>query len=68
METKQHIHKDCLIIEYPDGTFLATALDVNGDPIEKTCKSLKAAKRWIDRAEQINIEAFNNLDKKKHTN
>lgn len=61
METKQHIHKNNLIIEYPDSTFLATALDKDGDPIENTCKSLKAAKRWIDRAEQINIEAFNNL-------
>ena len=42
---KRHVYRDCLIVEYPDGTFLATALDDDGDPIGKTVKSLKEAER-----------------------
>ncbi len=58
---KEHIYKDCIIVEFSDSSFLATAMDIEGDPIEKTCKSLAAAKRWIDSVEQICIDAFNNI-------
>ncbi len=51
---KEHIYKDCIIVEFSDSSFLATAIDIEGDPIEKTCDSLKAAQRWIDKVEEIN--------------
>ena len=54
---KEHIYRDNLIIEYPDGTFIATAVDDEGDPIEKSCKSLDKAKAWIDKTIDINSEA-----------
>ena len=52
--TREHIYKDDIIVEFPDGQFLATTLDIEGDPIEKTCNSLKAAQRWIDEVEKTN--------------
>lgn len=58
MKTKEHIYKDNIIIEFPDGRFLATTVDIEGDPIDKTCNSLKAAQRWIDKVERINIDTF----------
>lgn len=54
--TREHIYKDDIIVEFPDGQFLATTLDIEGDPIEKTCNSLKAAQRWIDEVEKTNQE------------
>lgn len=54
--TREHIYKDDIIVEFPDGRFLATTLDIEGDPIEKTCNSLKAAQRWIDEVEKTNQE------------
>ncbi len=56
MKTKEHIYKDNIIVEFPDGQFLATTLDIEGDPIEKTCDSLKAAQRWINKVEKTNQE------------
>ena len=50
---KEHVYKDCIILEYADGNFLATAVDEYGDPISKTVESLDAAKRWIDHVETI---------------
>lgn len=58
---KEHYHKDCLIIEYSDGSFLATAMDDAGDPIEKTVNSLQEAMAWIDKVETININAIREL-------
>ena len=58
---KEHIYKDNIIVEFSDSSFLATAIDIEGDPIEKTCKSLAASKRWIDSVEQIHINALNNI-------
>ena len=58
---KEHIYKDNIIVEFSDNSFLATAIDIEGDPIEKTCKSLAAAKRWIDSVEQIHVDALNNI-------
>ena len=55
---KRHVYRDCLIVEYPDGTFLATALDDDGDPIGKSVKSLKEAERWIDRCIEINHDTI----------
>lgn len=49
--TREHVYKDDIIVEFPDGRFLATTLNIEGDPIEKTCDSLKAAQRWIDKVE-----------------
>ncbi len=46
---KEHYYKDCLIIEYSDGSFLATVMDDEGDLIEKTVKSLQKAMAWIDK-------------------
>lgn len=46
---KEHYYKDCLIIEYSDGSFLATAMDDDGDVIEKTVNSLQKAMAWIDK-------------------
>lgn len=54
--TREHVYKDDIIVEFPDGQFLATTLDIEGDPIEKTCNSLKAAQRWIDEVEKTNQE------------
>lgn len=54
--TREHVYKDNIIVEFPDGRFLATALDIEGDPIEKTCNSLRAAQRWIDKVEKTNQE------------
>ena len=58
---KEHIYKDNIIVEFSDNSFLATTVDIEGDPIEKTCKSLAAAKRWIDSVEQIHVDALNNI-------
>lgn len=58
---KEHYYKDCLIIEYPDGSFLATAMDDEGDPIEKTVNSLKEAMAWIDKVEEINFNTIREL-------
>ncbi len=52
---KRHVYRDCLIVEYPDGTFTATALDADGDPIGKSVRSLEEAERWIDRVIDINL-------------
>ena len=61
---KEHIYKDNIIVEFSDNSFLATAIDIEGDSIEKTCKSLSAAKRWIDSVEQTNIDALNNIQER----
>ena len=53
---KEHIYKDNIIVEFSDNSFLATTVDIEGDPIEKTCDSLDAAQRWIDKVEKINQE------------
>ncbi len=57
LRAKEHLYKDCIIVEFPDGQLMATALDVDGDPIEKTCNSLEAAQKWIDNVEEINNES-----------
>ena len=58
---KEHYYKDCLIIEYSDGSFLATAMDDEGDPIEKTVNSLQKAMAWIDKVEVINFNKIREL-------
>lgn len=45
--TKEHIYKGNKILEYEDGSFLATKI-VEGEVDSKTVKSLKQAKAFID--------------------
>lgn len=49
MIIKEYIYKDNLIIEYEDGTFLATKETFDLDIIAKECKSLDDAKKFIDK-------------------
>ena len=58
---KKHIYKDNLIFEYEEGSFLATAVDIDGDPIEKSCKSLGDAKQWIDNVQEKNASIYEDL-------
>lgn len=46
--TKEHIYKGNKILEYEDGSFLATKY-ANGEVDSKTVKSLKQAKAFIDK-------------------
>lgn len=49
MQTKEHVYNENLIIEYPDGTFLATYLaNPDNDIQTKTTHSLEEAKAFID--------------------
>lgn len=48
MEVKEHIYKGNKILEYPDGTFLATWLNEDEEPMSLTCSSLEVAKKVID--------------------
>lgn len=61
---KEHIYKDCIIVEFSDASFLATTLDIDGDIIKKNCKNLDAAKRWIDKVEQTIIEETNRMNER----
>ena len=44
----EHIYKDNLIIQYGKTSFLATALDADGEPITSLKRTLTDAKKWID--------------------
>ena len=46
--TKEHIYKGNKILEYEDGSFLATKY-ANGEVDSKTVRSLKQAKAFIDK-------------------
>jgi len=35
MKPKRHIYKDCIIFEYPDNSFLATAIDAAREYLAK---------------------------------
>ena len=48
MGVKEHIHKGNKILEYPDGTFLATWLDKDEEPMSLTCSSLEVAQIVIN--------------------
>lgn len=48
MEVKEHIYRGNKILEYPDGTFLATWLDEDEGPVSLTCSSLEVAQKVID--------------------
>lgn len=48
MEVKEHIYKGNKILEYPDGTFLATWLNEDEEPMSVTRSSLEVAKKVID--------------------
>lgn len=45
---KEHIYKGNKIIEYPDGTFLATWLNEDDEVMSLTCASFGVAKKIID--------------------
>ena len=45
---KEHIYKGNKIIEYSDGTCLATWLNEDDEVMSVTCSSLKVAKKVID--------------------
>ena len=44
----EHEYKGNLIIEYPDGDFMATAIGIGGDITNQHCKSLEDAQQWLD--------------------
>ena len=49
-EIVEHVYKDNLIIEYPDGQFMGTRFaDDSGDVVNKFFDSLTDAKAWIDK-------------------
>lgn len=61
IKQKRHIYRDCYVFEYADGSFVATALDIDGDPMEKKCKSLDRAKKWIDHVYDTNAGELERL-------
>ena len=46
--TKEHVYKGNLIIEYPDGDFMATAIGLEEDITSEHCSSLEKAQEWLD--------------------
>lgn len=48
MEVKEHIYKGNKILEYPDGTFLATWLNEDEEVMSLTCSSLEVAQKVIE--------------------
>lgn len=44
----EHEYKGNLILEFNDGTFLATRINENCEPEENSTPSLEKAKKWID--------------------
>ena len=49
---KEIIYKDNKIIQYGPTSFLATALDEEGEVNTKFCRSLEKAKEWLDKKEK----------------
>jgi len=47
--TNEHVYKDNLIIEYNDGTFMATCLNEDEEVVTQNCPSLQKAQEWIDK-------------------
>lgn len=44
----EHNYKGNLIIEYPDGDFMATAIGIDGDVTTQHCDTLEKAEKWLD--------------------
>lgn len=47
-KVNEHVYKGNLIIEYSDGTFLATAFGINEDITTHCTESLEGAEKWLD--------------------
>ena len=47
-EITEHDYKGNLIIEYPNGVFMATAIGIDGDITTHNCDTLEKAEKWLD--------------------